>query len=117
MPDSGYIVDYGIGLSYRPARLQVGGPVQKPYARVDYITQSGIKNWATAGLDLEILISASKEYHKKGKYRTWPRVFFAVVLFGSSHPPSPRQLHETRWPGGGGEAGEDKNHTTAKRLL
>ncbi len=40
VPDcmGGDIVDSGIGLSYRPARLHKAfGPVRQPHARVDYI--------------------------------------------------------------------------------
>jgi hypothetical protein len=46
-PWLGDIVDSGIGLSHRPARLQYAGePVQQPYAEVDYIPQSETKNLA-----------------------------------------------------------------------
>ncbi len=40
-------VNSGIGLSYRPARLNRlagGGPLRVPYAGVDYIPQSGTMN-------------------------------------------------------------------------
>ncbi len=37
IPDWGDKVDYGIGLPYRPVRLQAGGPVRQPYAIVDFI--------------------------------------------------------------------------------
>jgi hypothetical protein len=47
VPDWWVIVDSGIGLSYRPARLHRRKPVQQPYARVDYISQSGTKNLAS----------------------------------------------------------------------
>jgi hypothetical protein len=48
VPDWGELVESGIGLSYRLANLCMpGGPVQQPYARVDYIPQSATKNLAT----------------------------------------------------------------------
>jgi hypothetical protein len=40
VPDWGVIADPCIGLSYLPAR-------QQPYARVDYVPQSGTKNLVT----------------------------------------------------------------------
>ncbi len=43
--DSGDKVDYDIELSYQPARLHV--PVRQPYAKVNFIPQSGTKNLAT----------------------------------------------------------------------
>ena len=49
VPDWGiYVVDNGIGLSYWPTRLHwLPGQYTKPYARVDYILQSGTENLAT----------------------------------------------------------------------
>ncbi len=49
VPDRGDVVDSGKGLSYRTARIS-GGPVRQPYARVDYIPQSGTKNLASGSL-------------------------------------------------------------------
>ncbi len=49
-PWLGYIVDSDIRLSYRPAGYiawQAGTAERQPYARVDYITQSGTMNLAT----------------------------------------------------------------------
>jgi hypothetical protein len=51
-PWLGDIVDYGIGLSYRPARLHITYvclPVRQPYlcAIVDYFPKTGTKNLAT----------------------------------------------------------------------
>jgi hypothetical protein len=44
-PRVGDIVDYGMGLLYRPARLhRLAGRYNNPYAIVDYIQPSGTKN-------------------------------------------------------------------------
>jgi hypothetical protein len=46
VPDWDDIVDSGIGLSYRPARIhKAGGPVRQPYAKVDFIPQSRTGNF------------------------------------------------------------------------
>jgi hypothetical protein len=48
VPDWGDKVDYGIGMSYRPVRLnRLAGRYDNPYAIVDYIPQSGTMNLAT----------------------------------------------------------------------
>jgi hypothetical protein len=49
VPERGDIVDSGIGLLPRPARLhtQAVGPERQPYTGVDYIPQSGTKNLAS----------------------------------------------------------------------
>jgi hypothetical protein len=49
VPDWGYKVDFGTGLSYRPDRLHrlAGGPVRQPYAIVGFIPQSWTMNLAT----------------------------------------------------------------------
>jgi hypothetical protein len=42
-----YIVDYGIGLSYRHSSLCMmpGGPIRKPYTIVDCILSKGLRIW------------------------------------------------------------------------
>jgi hypothetical protein len=48
VPDWGYIVDSGIGLSYRSASLYIAWvALRQPNAGVDYIPQSGTKNSAS----------------------------------------------------------------------
>jgi hypothetical protein len=65
-----------MGLLYRPAShctTEAGGPVQQPYARVDYIFQSGTKNLATASRagESEPLLYIQRRYSsvpKRGNY-------------------------------------------------